>query len=440
MKLSAGLITDPARNGLYASAAIAVSLFVFAYSTLFGSASILLFYAVWLPVILLPTRALLRAPQNLLPFLLLPTLAAVSSLWSDRPDVTMRAAIQWGSTVVLGLAAARATSIAALAKGLLVGGLVVLVYSVVNGDYAYDVVDGTYAFAGAFSSKNQLGLFASLTLIAAVYPLTNLRAAGAVWAAAALVIGGFAAATLMRTESATSVITVILAFGIILLALGVLRLPRLLRVVAVSSGGVLLVLGLVAALNGGALDVIFSVFGKDATLTGRTYLWSRGLEFAQSHQVTGLGYYAFWIPGRAEAEELWTEFHIDAQTGFHFHNTLIEGYVGLGLIGVALLGLWSLMLLILPLVAMLQARTRAMAIVAGLSLLFLVRSFVEIDFFTPYTVGSFLVPSLLLRMLDGQRHSYSAPQHGTGTPARHFPRAQAVPLSRPPAHRANLLG
>ncbi len=431
MKISAGLVTDPARNGLYASAAIALSLMVFAYSTLFGSVSILCFYAIWLPALLLPTPALFRAPLNLLPFLLLPALAATSALWSDLPAVTLRAAIQWGSTIVLGLLAARVTSIAALARGLLLGGLVVIIYSVLNGDYAYDVVDGTYAFAGAFSSKNQLGLFASITMIAAAFPLTNPRREGPVWVAAALGIGAFAAATLWRTESATSVITVILAFAVILVALGVLHLPRLLRVMAVALGGVLVVLGLVAALNFGALDVIFSVFGKDATLTGRTYLWSRGLEFAESHQTLGLGYYAFWIPGRAQAEELWTEFHIAAQTGFHFHNTLIEGYVGLGLVGVALLGLWTLMLLVLPLMSMLQARTRAAAILAGLSLLFLVRSFVEIDFFTPYTAGSFLVPSILLRMLDARRLGNSALQHGTRPPLRHFPTARAAAFLRP---------
>lgn len=435
MKLDAGLVTDPARNGAYASSAIALSLVVFAYSTLFGSVSILLFYAVWLPALLLPTPALLRAPLRLLPFLLLPALAATSALWSDRPDATLRAAIQWGSTVLLGLVAARVVSVPSLARGLLVGGLVVIVYSVLNGNYAYDVVDGTYAFAGAFSSKNQLGLFTSLTLIAAAYPLTNPRSEGLFWVAAALSIGAFAAATLLRTESATSVITVILAFALILLALGVLRLPRLLRVMAVALGGVLLVLGLVSALELGALDVIFSVFGKDATLTGRTYLWSRGLEFAESHQIFGLGYYAFWIPGRAEAEELWTEFHIGEQTGFHFHNTLIEGYVGLGLVGVALLALWTLLLLLLPLVAMLHARTKATAIIAGLSLLFLIRSLVEIDFFTPYTAGSFLVPSVLLRLLDGLSQRNSALQHGTRTPPQHFPTARAAPLLRPHSPR-----
>lgn len=423
MQLRKDLFTDPHRNGVYASLAIAVSLFVFAYSTRLGQVSILAFYLVWLPVLLLPTPSLVRAPLRLLPFLALPALAAASTLWSDLPGVTLRAAIQWGSTVFLGLVAARVTSVASVARGALLGGLLVLVYSTIYGEYAYDVVDGTYAFAGAFSSKNQLGLFASLTLIAAAWPLIDLRHAGWPWVAAALGIGAFAAATLSRTQSATSVITVLLAFGVILLALGIQRLPRLLRVMAVATGGILLVLGLIAALSLGALDIVFAVFGKDATLTGRTYLWSRGLEFAQGNPTFGLGYYAFWIPGRAQAEELWTEFHIAAQTGFHFHNTLIEGYVGLGLAGVSLLALWSLLLLILPLVAMLQAQRRDTAILAALCLLFLVRSLVEIDFFTPYTAGSFLVPSLLLRLIDGLRLRDSAPQHGTVSPSRGFPKA-----------------
>lgn len=431
MKIDAGLLTDPDRNGLYAGLATTLSVFVFAYSTRFGQASILLFYALWLPALLRPTRAMARAPLRLLPFLLLPALAAASTLWSDRPDATLRAAIQWGTTVFLGLLAARITSVASLCRGLLGGGLLVLIYSTPNGAYAYDVVDGTYAFAGAFSSKNQLGLFASLTLVAAVYPLNNPRQAGLVWTCAALGIGAFAATTLARTQSATSVITVVLAFGIILLALGVLHLPRILRIIATATGGILLTLGLVAAVTLGALDTVFAVFGKDATLTGRTYLWSRGIEFAGAHPTLGLGYYAFWIPGRAEAEELWTEFHIEAQTGFHFHNTLIEGYVGLGIVGLSLLALWSVLLLLLPLATMLRAQNRSAAIVAGLSVLFLVRSLVEIDFFTPYTAGSFLVPFLLLHQLDGLRRRNSAPQHGTRNALRRFPKAGAAAPIRP---------
>ncbi len=437
MKLNPGLVTDPARNGAYAVLAIAASLWVFAYSTIFGAVSILLFYAIWLPALLLPTPALVRHPLRAVAVLALPALAALSTLWSDRPDATLRAAIQWASTVTLGLVAARTASVASLSRGLLAGGLLVLVYSTLNGSFAYDVVDGTYAFAGAFSSKNQLGLFASLTLVAAFWPLVHPRRAGAVWVIAALGIGAFAAATLARTESATSVITVILAFALMLLALGVLRLPRLWRIAVLAAGGILLVLAILAALQLGALDAVFSAFGKDTTLTGRTYLWSRGIEFGGQRPTLGLGYYAFWLPGRADAEELWTEFHIEGQTGFHFHNTLIEGYVGLGLTGLALLALWTLLLLVLPLAAMLRAQDRSAAMLAGLCMLFLIRSAVEIDFFTPYTAGSFLVPLLLLRLCDDVLRRNSAPQHGTASrspryspargPSPHTPPQRAMP-------------
>lgn len=393
-------LADRQRNTVWAVSAVALSTWVFAYSTRFGPVSILAFYGVWGLLLLVPAASLWGRLHRPLLLLSLPALAALSVVWSDRPDTTLRAAIQYGSTVFLGLLAARAVSVQNLARGLLLGGVLVLLYSHANGSYAYDVVDGTYAFAGAFQSKNQLGLFASLTLIAAAAvvmlsprPLATVLPVGVVFL--------FAAYTLRMTESATSMITVVLAFGVMLTATGLLRLSLPLRTLALV-GLLVTVLGAAAvALQSGALDSLLGVFGKDATLTGRTYLWSRGIQIGQDASPQGLGYYAFWVPGRAEAEELWIEFHIEAFSGFHFHNTLIEGFVALGPAGVAMLGAWLLGLPVLSIRAALgQGRAGAVALLVGLSVLFSIRAFVEIDFFTPYTAGSFLVPFLLLAMAD----------------------------------------
>lgn len=408
--------TDPARNAPLAVPTVALSVYVFAYSTLYGPPAILLFYGVWAPFILTTDRRVWTALHRPALILALPVLALLSTLWSDRPDTTLRSAIQYSSTVVPGLVAARTVSTRSLSLGIAAGGTLVLLYSHANGSYAYDVVDGTYAFAGAFSSKNQLGLYASLTLLGAGAAVTmaGRPALAAIAAAPVLVL---AAVTLWMTESATSVLTVaaaLLAMGAAAALCALPPLPRLVTLVA----AILVFAGAAAlALQLGAFDSLLGVFGKDTTLTGRTYLWSRGIEFGTATGPAGLGYNAFWVTGRALAEELWTEFHIATFSGFHFHNTLIEGFVALGPAGLALLAGWTLGLPLLALrmvastphpavqhPAIPRASGRppiaATAFVAALSVLFAIRAFVEIDFFTPFTAGSFLVPYLLLAMGD----------------------------------------
>ncbi len=62
-----------------------------------------------------------------------------------------------------------------------------------------------------------------------------------------------------------------------------------------------------------ASTCVLGAFGKDATLTGRTYLWAEGLRAVGETPVVGVGYQAYWVQGFSEAERLWEEFYIRAQ-------------------------------------------------------------------------------------------------------------------------------
>lgn len=393
-------LTDPDRNGIYVVPAIGMSFYAFAYSEIYGAIILLVFYALWLPFLVLSPEILTRGLRRVLPLLVLPVLAILSTLWSDLPAVTLRAGIQFFITVISGLIAARLTSIPNLALGGVIAGLLILIYSFVHGTYAYDVVDGSFAFAGAFASKNQLGYFASLTIIFAL-AIVFLFIASIWWRMLAVAVAVIGVVALDMTQSATSVLTLLLALVVIVGAYAVALLPGVIR------GGVVLIVlcalavGLAAAVQLDVFAAVFEAFGKDTTLTGRTYLWNQGIEFGAERPGLGLGYYAFWSHGRPLAEELWHEFYIDARTGFHFHNTLIEAYVALGLAGVAVVGAMTLALLFMPLrVIMNREQVAGTVVCIGLALLYIPRSFVEIDFFTPHTVGAFLVPFLILHMAD----------------------------------------
>lgn len=423
MRIPKRRVLDRDENAAFVVPAVALSLFVFAYSVIFGQIAILAFYACWLPVFLTAPHLVLKDFHRVVPILALPIAATLSAGWSDVPMTTLRAAIQYGTTIFCGIVAARLVSIPNLALGGVIGGLAILLYSVQNGGYAYDVVDGTYAFNGAFRSKNQLGFFASLTLLFSVALLFFYRTSR-LWRGVALASGILAAVLLQMSDSATSLLSLLFAGGVILAARLLVSLPPRPRVVTLFAlmSGAAAAAG--AAISGGAFDVLLDAFGRDPTLTGRTYLWQQGIEIGSQRPWTGLGYYAFWTHGRPEAEILWEEFYITARTGFNFHNALIESYVDLGLVGVTLLGGMVAALVVLAILTVMRTSAPGSSILcAALAMLFAVRSVVELDFFTPYTAGAFLVPMLIVSMADRLAVEFRRFPAQRGEPRRALPRS-----------------
>ncbi|MEL6594459.1 MAG: O-antigen ligase [Pseudomonadota bacterium] len=403
MKIRQAAIVDPEQNSAYVLPAIALSMFVFAYSVNFGPISILAFYGCWLLPFIIAPRVVLGRPGPVVLLLVIPIFFTLSMVWSDAAGTTLRAAIQYGITIFAGLVAARITSVGNLALGGTIGGAIVLLYSAANGGYSYDYIDGDFAFNGAFSSKNQLGYFATLAILFSLSLVFIFRSHRAVHPFA-LATAALGAVLLWMSDSATSLLSAIAAFAAITFMGIVLNLaPALRRAIVFLVIGGTVVLGF-ASLRLGAFNALLGAFGRDTSLTGRTYLWSEAIVFGADRPILGLGYNAFWVHGRPAAEQLWQDFYITARTGFHFHNLLIETYVGLGLVGLALVVGLCILLFVMPLSAALgQGSVGSIMLFSGLAILFLVRSVAEVDFITPHTVGSFLVAFILLRLFDHNR-------------------------------------
>lgn len=392
MRIAKSALIDPDRNGLYGTAAVALSFFVFAYSSKFGMVSVLAYYAVWLPLVVVDYRRVLGNYARYFWIFGFGILAVVSSFWSDAMSVTLRASIQYMTHIICALIAMRVISIRTLTRGALIGIIVVLLYSVLFGIYLFDALDGTFSFVGAFSSKNQLGFYASLGVIFAACSVLVLRQRDILWLGIAGVAGLISAYCLLASQSATSVITTaaVVALVIGFLPMGMLSpANRKMIFLALVGMGALVV---VAALQFGLLDAILGIFGKDSTLTGRTYLWQQGIEAAKASPILGVGYQGFWVMGFFDAERLWNDFFITTRSGFHFHNTYIETVVENGFVG--------LLLLVIVLYGTLLGHLRSVLvrkrdpqglILFALCALFVVRSFVEIDIIFAYQIGSFLL-------------------------------------------------
>lgn len=391
MKIAKALIIDPQYNQVYGLAAITLSMIVFAYSTRFGQGSILLYYGLWLPLVLLDYKTVLGPYSRYGWIFAFAIVCFLSSFWSAAPATSLRTAVQYLTHIVCALIAMRVLAAQTLSRGVMLGSAVVLLYSLLVGSYHYDPLDGSYSFVGAFSSKNQLGLYASLGLLFTFTTCFVFRARG-VWLVLAVFAGLLSAYSLFASQSATSVITtlaVVAAGGALQTA--TLVAPRQRRLIFLA-GLIAAIGGAALALQSGALDAVLGVFGKDSTLTGRTYLWQQGMAAAGMSPWFGVGYQGYWVPGFPEAERLWDDFFIASRSGFHFHNTYIETMVETGLLGT--------LLLVLVLVRTATGHLRRLlvldrspeaALMFLIVALLIIRSFVEIDIMHPYHVGSFLL-------------------------------------------------
>ena len=403
MKIAKARLAGPVGNEAYAATAVALSLFVFAYSFRFGQASILLYYGLWLPLVLVDYRRVLGNYARYFWIFAFALFACLSVFWSQAFGVSARAAVQYLSHVVCALIAMRVVDTRILVHGGLIGTGLVLSYSLLFGVYHLDPLDGTFSFVGAFASKNQLGFYASLAVL---------------FALAALIFGGeqrfwkllavgcvlIALYCLKASQSATSVLTTLAVAGLCLALRALELLAPAHRKLLFLMLAVLAVLVLLAGAYGGGYEMLLGAFGKDATLTGRTYLWQQGIEAAREAPVVGIGYQAFWVQGFADAERLWDAFFIGTRSGFHFHNTFIAAVVETGLVGCLLLSLGLVATLAGHLRRLLSAPHDSEALVLfSVTSLLAMRTFVEIDILNPYHIGSFLLYFAAGKLADTRR-------------------------------------
>ncbi len=403
MRIAKTRLIGPDGNEAYAAFAIALSFFVFAYSFRFGQASVLAYYALWMPLVAVDYRRVLGNYTRYAWIFAFALFACLSVFWSQAPGTTARAGVQYLSHVVCALIAMRVVDTRTLVRGGLVGTGLVLLYSMLFGVYHLDPLDGTYSFVGAFASKNQLGFYASLAVLFAFAALF-LGVERESWKLAAIGCVLVALYCLKASQSATSVLTTVAIAGLCLSLRALERLAPRHRKMLFLALAVLAVLIVIAGAYGGGYEMVLGAFGKDATLTGRTYLWQQGIETAGQAPFAGIGYQAFWVQGFALAEKLWADFFISGRSGFHFHNTFIAATVETGLVGCLLLTMVLVVTLAGHLGRLLSAvRDEEALVLFTIAALLAVRTFVEIDILNPYHVGSFLLYFAAGKLADGRR-------------------------------------
>jgi exopolysaccharide production protein ExoQ len=277
-----------------------------------------------------------------LPLFALAGVAVCSVIWSQAPGETMKTSLELAITIAMGLLLSSARDQGAVLRGMALAFLVyVAAAMVMGGTVAIGVGAGGEAFSGLTSSKNLLADIASTGLIVSVaMGLMALRARDWTWigVAAVAVLLDLYAVVAARSAGA------LLGLGVALSAvLGLLLLVVAGKAVRASLTALLAIILLVVGLSyrwlsATMIELGASLFDKDPTLTGRTYLWYRAADLIRERPVLGRGYGAFWIQGNIDAEGLWRYFGIDNRGGFTFHNTLVGMLVALGWLGALVFG------------------------------------------------------------------------------------------------------
>jgi exopolysaccharide production protein ExoQ len=211
--------------------------------------------------------------------------------------------------------------------GLLVCLISSIAFKFLNSRAAYDV---NGAFMGVFTQKNVLGSMMTLLIFtSACLFLSRWRPFLTLGTAAA------AAVVLVISKSGTGLITTVLTLLPIVLAFFLRRGGRTL---AFGTGLILLAAGaacaIVAFLEIDVIGLVLSSVGKDSTLTGRTILWSFGMDAFETHPWLGFGYKGYWESTQSTVFYLR---YVIGQNLWFFHNNFIEVAVAFGVMGPILL-------------------------------------------------------------------------------------------------------
>ncbi|HEX3699387.1 MAG TPA: O-antigen ligase family protein [Phenylobacterium sp.] len=282
---------------------------------------------------------LLRMLTPRLFLFLVPAFAVFSVVWSVYPKETLRHSIELAITVMAGLLLSSARNQTAVLRGIALAYAIYMVSSVVFGGYVVVGVGmGGEAFSGLTESKNlQADIASGGLVVTAVVVMMALQSRSWLWA-----IGGVAAIGLdLYSVFAARSAGAVLGLAMALLAFGALvpmvYVGKVVRAWATGMIGIcLLTIGAnYQTLSQAMINLGATIFDKDTTLTGRTYLWYRAADLMREHPVIGRGYDAFWVQGNTDAEGLWQFFGIASRDGFTFHNTYVQTLVELGWVGLA---------------------------------------------------------------------------------------------------------
>jgi exopolysaccharide production protein ExoQ len=264
----------------------------------------------------------------------------LSVAWSFHPDITLRRDINYLSTVLTAYYLAARYDIDEIAGILSCAIGITAVFSLIfGGVFPIDAIhqplpwalteggDIAGSWRGVFAHKNVLGHTMAIGIIVELYILI-IGTKRWIWHAL-LLIGCLLLVVLSRSSTAI-VLTCYYFLGGVLLIIaqrGKQYLSIALTILVVLASTFIVVYW-------AEPDFIWTLLGRDPTLTGRTVLWSYVLNFIWERPLLGWGYGAMWLP----KDQI--TLAISQAVGWQVpqaHNAFFEVMLEVGVIGLVLL-------------------------------------------------------------------------------------------------------
>lgn len=288
-------------------------------------------------LLLAPPGAVARAPISMfcLGYLLW---MGMSLAWSNDPSMTMYDLRRWAvlplTMFVAATIPARSAAAAMSAVVVILTSVTALWYLGAPGSATRPAIgDSALGLRGPFAHKSALGLFLAVAL--AFLLASRVRGGAKVAAAAGIAV------LLVLSQSATGMSAALVAAAVWLLVrtLASARDARARTLGGVTAVGMLL-MGVYVAFA--SLPVVTASFGKDITLTGRTYIWAASVRAIAERPWLGYGMGGVWAdPFRDPTATM------NRQIGFpasHAHNSALQLLLEFGIVGLVL---WIGMLVLL---------------------------------------------------------------------------------------------
>ncbi len=288
-------------DGFFAFALMALILFAWTLGTV-GAVAISAMALVYI-MLRLPQLGEIMAPRAFI--LVIPFFAVISILWSQSPIDTLKYSLEFALTIVVALLFSAAPYPKAVLWGLFLAFAIYIPSAIVFGQ-AVDVGNnGDTAMSGLTQSKNLLGdMAATGALVSLACFMAGIEDRRPFRAIAALAVAAAEIYVLLAARSAGAllgVVPAVFAF-VFFLALRPARLTmRLIATVFTSLAAAVMTI----AYGSSLVEDSMTLFEKDPTLTGRTYLWQRAADFIAEKPALGAGFNAFWVQGNPDAEGMW---------------------------------------------------------------------------------------------------------------------------------------
>ncbi len=224
--------------------------------------------------------------------------AGLSIFWSVYWQVSLYRWLIFLCTIITGAYIGLRYSIKDIMKLLSVFGIYILFISSMLvffvpdvGVMNYHIIQG--AWKGLYWHKGHMGLIAAfiniMFLINVIYSLQNKKKNIFFWG----LLYVFSLLFVYQADSVAAYITIIFLHGAILLALFLLKFGKRIQSFHYLAFFILLVFAsFILYLN---LDAIFSLFNRNASLTGRVPMWSHLFDtYFSKRPLLGFGFNAFW--------------------------------------------------------------------------------------------------------------------------------------------------